>query len=90
MKQVHLFRAWGALVGLSLLSTLAALWPFSGDLRAPSGVAILLFAVVKARIILSQYLGLAQAPFWRHGFNGALTLYGLVLLGLYRAPWLAA
>ncbi len=90
MKKVHLARAWGALITLSGLSTAVALWPLAGGARAASGAVILTFAILKARIILSQYLGLARAPYWRHGFNAVLTLYGVLLLGLYLVPWLTS
>jgi hypothetical protein len=39
-------------------------------------------------VILARYLGLAAAPFWRRGFEVALALFCLLLLGLYLAPGL--
>lgn len=86
MTARHLLMAWLALVGLSLGSTLLSL-PFMA--RAPAGVlglGVLLIAGMKARIILTRYLGLADAPFWRRGFDISLALFCTLLLGLYLAP----
>ncbi len=55
-----------------------------------AGVLILLLALFKARIILSRYLGLSQVPTWRRGFNLSLSLFCLMLLGLYLASGLTA
>lgn len=82
----HLFAAWLGLVGLSLGSTLLSL-PAIG--RGPGwalGLCVLILAGLKARIILSRYLGLAAAPFWQRGFDISLVLFCGLLLGLYLAP----
>ena len=93
MIQDKLIRAWSALLVLSLVSTGAALFIDWGDtggnpghIAAISGTVILTLALIKARIILSRYLGLEATDFWRRGFNFALTAYALLLLGLYLAP----
>lgn len=81
-----LARAWLALIGLSGLSVLVAKAIGAGyDVRI-TGAIVLLLALMKARIILSRYLGLADAPSWRRGFNLVLTLFMLVVLGLYLLP----
>jgi len=49
---------------------------------------ILTFAWLKARVILSYYLGLNAAPFWRRGFGISLGIFCLLLLGLYLLPGL--
>ncbi|MCX7568223.1 hypothetical protein OS189_17920 [Sulfitobacter sp. F26169L] len=49
-------------------------------------MAVLVLAWQKARIILLQYLGLAEAPSWRWGIEFALALLCLLLLGLYLLP----
>ena len=38
------------------------------------------------RLILTRYLGLANAPFWRRGFDVTLGLFVLLLLALYLVP----
>ncbi|MGR3462119.1 MAG: nitric oxide reductase F protein [Roseovarius sp.] len=88
MPRDPLLRAWAVLIGLSLGSTALSLWLWPPGLTAIAGVSILTLAWLKARVILAQYLGLAQAPFWRRGFEIALALFCLVLLGLYLAPGL--
>lgn len=81
-----LTRAWLALLGLSLGSTLIAMAVSHGFAPVAAGALILLLAWQKARVILSRYLGLWQAPGWRAGFNWVLGLYCLLLLGLYLIP----
>ncbi len=86
MSNRTLYIAWGSLIALSLGATLLSLagiwsiWPLA------AGIAVLTLAWLKARIILSQYLGLAAAPFWRRGFEFALAALCLLLLGLYLLP----
>ncbi|MAU53191.1 MAG: nitric oxide reductase F protein [Roseovarius sp.] len=81
-----LLRAWGVLLGLSLGSTALSLRPWPTELAAPAGAVILTLAWLKARVILARYLGLAAAPSWRRGFDLALALFCLLLLGLYLLP----
>ncbi len=82
-----LIRAWIGLVVLSALSTVLSVavahGALSGAMVSVGGALILTIGWVKARIILEQYLGLAQAPFWRRGFETVLAFYMLGLLGLY-------
>jgi len=84
-----LLRAWAALMLLSLGSTVIARLVGTGGLGRASGLvagaAILALAWAKARVILARYLGLAQAPSWRPGFEIVLGVYALGLLGLYLA-----
>lgn len=81
-----LLVAWGSLIVLSLGTTLLSLadiwavWPIA------AGIGVLTLAWLKARIILSQYLGLAAAPFWMRGFEFALAALCLLFLGLYLLP----
>ncbi len=87
MTRRALYIAWGTLIALSLASTVLALpalwvhWPIA------TGIAVMLLAWLKARIILTQYLGLAAAPTWRRGFNFALAMLCLLMLGLYLIPF---
>ncbi|MBV1863050.1 MAG: hypothetical protein KUG74_01320 [Rhodobacteraceae bacterium] len=69
-------------------STGAAIAITTGNWVTLAGCLILVFAWAKARIILADYLGLAQAPFWRRGFNLVLGLFILVALGLFLIPML--
>ncbi len=86
MRPDILTRAWVALIVLSGLSAVAAGLINRGvDIRV-TGTAVLLLALIKARIILAHYLGLAAAPSWRRGFNLSLTLFCILLLGLYLIP----
>lgn len=72
-------RAWGALVALSLASTLVA---WSGGQGIGAAVVILALGGVKARVILDDYLGLRHVPGWRRGFAAGLVVYLLALVGL--------
>jgi len=85
MPRDPLLRAWGALIGLSLGSTLLSSGVLPPGLTILSGALILTLAWLKARVILSRYLGLADAPFWRRGFEMSLAGFCLLLLGLYLA-----
>ncbi|MET1415404.1 hypothetical protein ABVF61_24240 [Roseibium sp. HPY-6] len=53
---------------------------------AATGILVLILAWMKARVVLSRYLGLWQAPVWLTGFNWALGLFCLLLLGLFLIP----
>jgi len=81
-----LTRAWIALVFLGLATTaIAALGPEAGA-RIWLGALILAIAFLKMRLILTRYLGLADAPFWCRGFDVTLGLFVLLLLVLYLVP----
>lgn len=86
MTRDPLWRSWGLLLIFSLASTAAALSIEAGLIGPLAGVAILLLAHLKARIILAAYLGLSAAPFWLRGFNLVIGLYMLLLLALYLLP----
>ncbi|WP_294608354.1 nitric oxide reductase F protein [Roseovarius sp.] len=88
MIRAPLLRAWAALMCLSLGATLISLWHWPPALEAVAGVLVLSLAWLKARIILSSYLGLDAAPFWRRGFGMSLGAFCLLLLGLYLLPGL--
>ena len=81
MTHAYLTRAWATLVGLSLIAA-ALSSSLPTRLAAP---AILLLALLKARIILRDYLDLKSAPSWARGFVLTLTLFCAALLGLYLA-----
>lgn len=75
-----LLRAWVILISLSLGSALVTVLALD---RRIGGTLVLLLALLKARVILSRYLGLDAAPRWRRGFNLTLGLFCAVLLGLF-------
>ncbi len=79
-------RAWFSLLLLSGASVLIASGAANTLPAGATGALVLLFAWMKARVILSRYLGLWRAPSWRAGFNWVLGLYCLLLLGLYLVP----
>ncbi|WP_068116794.1 hypothetical protein [Tropicimonas marinistellae] len=86
MRVCPLTRAWSALLLLSGLSTVIASLVTRGLAPVAVGGAILVLAWLKARVILSRYLGLWKAPGWRAGFNWVLGFYCLLLLALYFVP----
>lgn len=83
ITQTSIFRAWTWLLLLSLGATFAALLHFAGLGRIAISGLVLSFSWIKARIILAQYLGLVNAPFWRRGFDMCLALFCLLIFGLY-------
>ncbi|RKF13507.1 nitric oxide reductase F protein [Roseovarius spongiae] len=80
--------AWISLLVLSGATTIVAELVNLGFDPRVTGTLVLFLALMKARIILARYLGLAEAPSWRRGFNLALSLFCLLLLGLYLGPLL--
>jgi hypothetical protein len=86
MTRRSLTIAWMSLIALSLASTLLSLSGIWAQGPVVAGIAVLLLAWQKARIILAQYLGLAAAPAWRRGFELALALLCLLMLALFLAP----
>lgn len=79
-------RAWACLLLLSAASVLIASG-FADTLSSGmTGALVLGFAWMKARVVLSRYLGLWRAPAWLSGFNWALALFCLLLLGLFLIP----
>lgn len=78
MTRDPLLLAWGALVALSLAGARLTLWPPG----AAFGPLALLLGFLKGRIILHRYLGLAQAPRWRRGFDLVLAAFCALLAAL--------
>lgn len=79
-------RAWFNLLIISCASVMVAAGTTQMLAAWGTGALVLVFAWIKARIILSRYLGLGQAPRILSGFNWALGLFCSLLLGLYLAP----
>lgn len=83
MNSDALSKAWIWLMALSGGSALVAMLVGQGMDRRLAGAAILFLALLKSRTILSRYLGLAEAPSWKRGFNMVLGFYCAVLLAIY-------
>lgn len=90
VKADFLNRAWFGLMVLSGGSAIAAEMAGAGLDRRLASVIVVVLALIKTRLILAHYLGLSGAPTWRRGFNLSLTLFCLLLLGLYLLPGLTA
>ena len=75
-----LTRAWLGLLALSLASALVTLTDVPPALL---GGAILVLALIKSRIILARYLDLAASPAWLRGFTLVLTVFSVLIFGLY-------
>ncbi len=86
MTSNPLARAWLFLLLLSGASTVLAVLVAQGLSQTAIGAAILLVAWMKARVILSHYLGLRQAPAICAGVSWVLAFYCAALLGLYLVP----
>ncbi|MEC9472622.1 MAG: cytochrome C oxidase subunit IV family protein [Pseudomonadota bacterium] len=80
---------WIALLGLSAATVLVTTGGTGHFSPALFGGLLLLLAFIKARIILSRYLGLWQAPAWLSGFSWVIGFFCLLLLVLYVAPGLS-
>lgn len=78
-----LVKAWLWLTGLSLLAATATLTPMPRWLLA---AAILLLALLKARLILSRYLDLHRAPGWLTGATLVFAIWTALAFGLYLIP----
>ncbi|WP_299421523.1 cytochrome C oxidase subunit IV family protein [uncultured Shimia sp.] len=80
-----LTRAWLLLIALSFATTVfAGVLPEAGPVFVTS---VLFLAGLKSRIILSDYLGLRDAPTFKRGFTMILIGFlGLALL-LYALPF---
>lgn len=74
MRRDPLIRAWVFLSALSMAGAGVTLLPDHAALE----LVVLGLALFKARLILHHYLGLAQAPRWRQGFD--LATLGLCLI----------
>ncbi len=74
-----ILRAWIVLVAASAATTAFAVLHAHGLWVA---VALIALALVKSRVILSDYLGLSRVPPIRRGFMAVLILWAGVALAL--------
>lgn len=86
MKRDAITRAWIGLIVLSLItaaiSALIDLVPISPVFS----VLVLIPALIKAHLILADYLRLRQAKSWLRGGMVAITIVTLTMAVLYLAP----
>lgn len=82
----NLWRGWAWLFAFSLASTFAAQGVEAGVSVPVTGTLILALAWLKARLILTRYLGLAAGSFWGRGFGMVLAFFMIGLLVLYLMP----
>lgn len=69
------------LVVLSIGTTVLTLLEVAASNRLLVGGGVLALAGIKARVILSRYLGLSRTRFWRQMFDGLLVIFlGLAYL----------
>lgn len=80
-----LLTTWTWLIALSGGSAIVAYLTTHGIDRRMTGAVILALALVKARFILSRFLGLSQAPGWLGGFTWVIGLVSALILGLFLA-----
>ncbi|WP_170771900.1 cytochrome C oxidase subunit IV family protein [Ruegeria lacuscaerulensis] len=76
----HLTRAWLALLALSLGSASLTVLHLP---VAVLGAGILLLALIKARVILAQYLDLTHSPAWLRGFTAVFAAFSILIFALY-------
>lgn len=84
----HLSHAWLSLAVLSALAALVSSLSGQGIPVAWAAAGILLLALSKARVILSRYLGLSQAPGWLAGFFNVIAIWAAIMFTLYLMPLL--
>ncbi len=73
MPARDLVQAWMALVALSIGTVLIAM--ASGRSGTFMAAGVLALAGIKARVILSRYLGLSGSRFWMRSFDLAIGLF---------------
>jgi hypothetical protein len=81
MDNKSLTYAFATLVGLSIITTLLAERVTGAGYLFVAGVLVL--SGLKGRVILTQYLGLAQAPSFRRGFTAFLVGFVALAFAIY-------
>ena len=89
MSERPLLRAWALLMGLTLLTGTAGVG--GGEQLGSIWLAVLaLVTILKARIILARYLGLAGAPSYLAGFTTAIVaVIALIALSVMATHWVS-
>lgn len=78
-----LVTAWLALALLGLGTTILTLWQTPAVPRAAVTGLVLVLSGLKARVILTRYLGLAASPFWTRTFDLVIALFLLAAFATY-------
>lgn len=79
-RRLNLTTAWLALLALSLASTGATVLPVPQQIVA---AAVLVLALIKARVILARYLELSAARSWLSGLSIIIACFFGLVLGLF-------
>ena len=83
MEERRLFIAWFTLVALTFGMAFVGRVAVTGASLSPFWLGVLaLVGLLKARLILREYLGLRSAPDWSAGFMFALILLSAITYGL--------
>lgn len=85
MPAREISKAWVALAVLSAATALLTLHRAGSETRTIIAAAVLLLAGLKARVILSRYLGLGTSRFWMRTFDLAIGGFLVIAYGLYLA-----
>ncbi|MEQ1519227.1 MAG: hypothetical protein ABL931_22350 [Usitatibacteraceae bacterium] len=84
MSNQNLISGWLFLVALSTATTLVTISaPVDTRERAIMSALVLIFAGLKARIILTRYLGLSRSRFWMTGFDATIGLFLALAYAIY-------
>lgn len=75
MTTRSLIEAWLVLVVLSAGTTILTLIEASASYRLIIGGGVLVLAGLKARVILTRYLGLGRSRFWKQMFDVLLFIF---------------
>lgn len=86
MKGDALKQAWAGLLGLSAITAALTALVDAGWLAPALSALVLIPALLKARLILADYLALRAVPDWLRGVMWVMSLFVLAALGLYLAP----
>jgi hypothetical protein len=78
-----LVEAWVALVVLSFGTVLLATADVSGSVATFVVAGVLMLAGLKARVILTRYLGLSGSRFWTRAFDMAIGLFLALAFALH-------
>jgi hypothetical protein len=78
-----IIAAWGALIVLSLGTALLATAELMGHGKTAVAAGVLILAALKARVILTRYLGLACSRFWTRAFDLVIGLFLAIAFALY-------
>lgn len=79
-RRLNLTTAWLALLALSLASTGATVLPVPQQIVA---AAVLVLALIKARVILARFLELSAARSWLSGLSIIIACFFGLVLGLF-------